>query len=637
MSSLFNWFFSFSSVKKESDESSNSNYLNQIANDTISSDLMNFNHIETHSQNCNELVILKPQILSFNDKNEINDEPLNNDLVESDINLGSNDNDSDAESSVETYTFEPLVPKLLDFSYKISSNSNQEEEEEDEESENFSEMDINQENNSVMETLDYSNEENSSNEQNIILREIKISELLETKQQAENRQFDENSAISFDRTNINQKLSELVQIIIPIEESNHSNIAVNESDETQDDNCDMTEDPISDNQYSEKYKKLMDENSHLNSQILKLNEEMNLKNNDCNFLKIELNDVKNLLEEEKISNNELTTQKFDLYSKCIVLDNKITELNKINNELNQKINNIENNHLDVIEFNNLKNENNFLKLQIKEANSNTSAEKNASKEVITNINSKLVASEEAYSKLKRTSDEQIESLKNEILNLKAQTKILCERESNKTMFNQDLIQRTNKLENDFKIKSEKQEKIQKTEFNDFSCMSQYEQRSIINSELPSSSQNVETKPKAKRTYNKSKTKLNSTQIIQNESKSNNLISLSQYDQSGFKSDLDSSISSQKSEFCLKPKKAVKRDSNNKSVNESIITSPTTSISNKVSCSKLTLVKLEKLPEKVISSSQNKRKIDEDMVCIDLTSDTDELPDLKVCNYLSNYL
>lgn len=623
MSSIFNWFFSISSTKKESDESSNSNYVN----DTISSNLMNYNLCETHTQNFNELDILKPQILSFNDKNEINDELLNNDLVESDINLGSND--SDAESSVETYTFEPLVPKLLDFSYKISSNSNQEEE--DEESDN-----INQENNSVTETLDYPNEENLSNEQNIILREIKISELLETKQRTENRQFDENSAISFNKKNIDQKLSELVQIIIPIEDSNYSNIAVNESHEIQDENCDMTEDPISDNQYSEKYKKLMDENSHLNSQILKLNEEINLKNNDCNFLKIELNDVKNLLEEEKISNNELTTQKFDLYGKCKDLDNKITELNKINNELNQKINNIENNHLDVIELNNLQNENNCLKLQIKEANNNTSAEKNASKEVITNINSKLVASEEAYSKLKRTSEEQIESLKNEIFNLKEQNKILCEKESNKTMCNQDLIQRTNKLENDFKIKSEKQAKIQRTEFNDFSSMSQYEQRSIINSEFPSSSQNVETKSKTKRTYNKSKTKLNSTQIIQNESKSNNSISLSQYDQSNFKSDLDLSISSQKSEFCLKPKKAVKRDLNNKSVNESIITSPTTSISNKVNCSKLTLVKLEKLPEKV-PSSQNKRKIDEDVVYIDLTSDTDELPDLKVCNFLSNYL
>jgi hypothetical protein len=628
MSSIFNWFFSISSTKKESDESSNSNYVN----DTISSNLMNYNLCETHTQNTNELDILKPQILSFNDKNEINDEPLNNDLVESDINLGSND--SDAESSVETYTFEPLVPKLLDFSYKISSNSNQEE---DEESDNFNEMDINQENNSVTETLDYPNEENLNNEQNIILREIKISELLETKQRTENRQFDENSAISFNKININQKLSELVQIIIPIEDSNYSNIAVNESHEIQDENCDMTEDPISDNQYSEKYKKLMDENSHLNSQILKLNEEMNLKISDCNFLKIELNDVKNLLEEEKISNNELTTQKFDLYGKCIDLDNKITELNKINNELNQKINNIENNHLDVIELNNLLNENNCLKLQIKEANNNTSAEKNASKEVITNINSKLVASEEAYSKLKRTSDEQIESLKNEIFNLEEQNKILFEKESNKTMCNQDLIQRTNKLENDFKIKSEKQAKIQRTEFNDFSSMSQYEQRSIINSEFPSSSQNVETKPKTKRAYNKSKTKLNSTQIIQNESKSNNSISLSQYDQSNFKSDLDSSISSQKNEFCLKPKKAVKKDLNNKSVNESIITSPTTSISNKVNCSKLTLVKLEKLPEKVIPSSQNKRKIDEDVVYIDLTSDTDELPDLKVCNYLSNSL
>ena len=37
--------------------------------------------------------------------------------------------------------------------------------------------------------------------------------------------------LKIQKININQKLSELVQIIIPIEDSNYSNIAVNESHE----------------------------------------------------------------------------------------------------------------------------------------------------------------------------------------------------------------------------------------------------------------------------------------------------------------------------------------------------------------------------------------------------------------------
>jgi len=266
------------------------------------------------------------------------------------------------------------------------------------------------------------------------------------------------------------------------------------------------------------------------------------------------------------------------------------DLNEKNNELKEKLENFENNRNDSIELNNLKYENNELRLQnenilrkLKEAENNINEEKKSSKEVITSINSKLIES-----------GEKIESLKNEILNLKNQE--ICKK---------DLLERYYKLETDYtergknNINTEKKEKSK----NDLSSLTQYEIRSSLNSEsygiFRSSSQaiqNFETKPKAKRT---------------------------------FKPDLNLSISSsQGSEFSLKTKKAFNRINNtNNSMNESIKTSPTIITSTSIS-NKLTLVKLENFTEKRIPI---KRKIDDDddVICIDLTSDSDELPDLTV--------